>query len=107
MFDVHFLPYIITHGRRGAGQQRERQMSKVHTLNAAGQHQVAQFIGNKAKDGAKAEAWFAEAETAADDAFERGLTATIEISTQMSWDGVPHILTLDEQWFDVTEAQDE
>lgn len=82
-------------------------MSKVHTLNAAGQHQVAQFIGNKGKDGAKAEAWFADAEAAADDAFERGLTAVIEIGISMSYDGKPHTLTLDQQWFDVTEAQDE
>jgi hypothetical protein len=81
-------------------------MSKTYTLNDQGAHYVTQFVMSKGKSGVKPEAWFGEAEAAASDAFERELTATIEVSALMSCDGVPHVLTLDEQWFDVAEIED-
>jgi hypothetical protein len=75
-------------------------MSKHYILNATGQHYVIQFIADQGKDGLNAEAWFAEAEAAADDAFEREMIAVIEIRSSLSYDGRPHEITLNEQWFD-------
>lgn len=79
-------------------------MSKVYTLNENGQHHVRQFAESKGKDGVKGEAWFVDAEDAANDAFDRGLTATIEVGALMSYDQRAYILTLDQQWFDAREV---
>jgi hypothetical protein len=70
------------------------------SLNAVGQHYVTEFVANKAKDGANAEAFFADAEADADDAFARDMLAVLEIRASMSYDGKPHTLTLDQAWFD-------
>lgn len=74
----------------------------AYTLNAVGQKYVANFVTNKGKDGLNAEAFFSDAEDAANDAFDRDMTAIIEIGSQMSYDGRPHVLTLDQAWFDAT-----
>lgn len=79
-------------------------MSTVYTLNAVGQKYVASFVAANGKDGLTAEAFKAAAEEAANDAFDREMIAVIEIDSQMSYDGRPHVLTLDQVWFD-TENQ--
>lgn len=77
----------------------------TYTLNEQGQHYVAAFVREKGKDGLNAEAYFSDAEDAANDAFDREITAIIEIGQQMSYDGRPHVLTLDQTWFDATPAE--
>lgn len=79
----------------------------TYTLTPQGQRQVASFIASHGKPGLKPEAWFGEAESAADDGFPRGMQAIIEIGGQYSESGRPETLMLDEEWFDATAHADE
>jgi len=71
-----------------------------YTLNQVGQRYVDSFIKEKGKEGLNLEPFYREAEDAANDAFHRELLAVIELGSQYSYDKRPHLLTLDEQWFD-------
>jgi len=82
-------------------------MSTIYTLNAAGQHQVSSFVKNHGKTGLNAEAWFAEAELAANDAFDREIAAVIELGGRYTESGRPEILVLEMAWFDADQADDE
>lgn len=75
----------------------------TYTLNAAGQKYVTDFVAANGKDGLNASAFFSDAEDAANDAFDRDMTAIIEIGSQMSYDGRPHVLTLAQAWFDAAQ----
>ena len=77
---------------------------KVYRLNQTGQHHVRQFVQNYGRDGLIADAWFADCENIADDAFEREIIACIEIGSIYSHDGKPHTLALEEAWFDSKEV---
>lgn len=72
----------------------------AYTLNEQGQHYVAAFVREKGKDGLVTDAFFGDAENAANDAFDREMTAIIEIRGQLAFDGRPHALTIDQAWFD-------
>lgn len=74
-----------------------------YTLNEKGQHFVGQFVQEKGKDGLNIESFFNDAENAANESFYREITPTIEIGVQLSYDGRPYVLTLDEEWFDMKE----
>lgn len=78
-----------------------------YTLNAKGQAIVIKFVREYATDEAKPDAWFDDAELAANDAFYRGLSAVIEISQFLSKDKRPHDLKLEESWFDAAEIDAE
>ena len=80
----------------------EREMSTTYTLNAAGIHQIDAFIREHGMPAAIPAGWYGEAELAADDAWnsERAQHATIEIGAGHSHDGRPHVLVLEQSWFD-------
>jgi hypothetical protein len=71
-----------------------------YKINSTGRHYVAQFVQEYGKEGLNVEPYYEDAEDAADDAFHRDMSAVIEIGVQMSYDGRPHTLTLEEAWFD-------
>lgn len=74
----------------------------TYTLNEQGQHYVSSFAKKKGNDNLNVEAFFSDAENAANEAFDRELTAILEIGRQFSYDKNPHVLTLDQAWFDAT-----
>jgi hypothetical protein len=80
-------------------------MTTIYTINQAGIHQVERFVSEHGKDGLNAEAYLADAEMAANDAFDREIAAVIEIGRAMSWDGKPHTLVLEQAWFDADVAE--
>jgi len=79
----------------------------TYTLNAAGEAAVKSFVRAYAKVNARQfDAWFNDAEDAADNAFPAGYGAVLEIGRFMATSGTPHTLSLDPAWF-VARATDE
>jgi hypothetical protein len=82
-------------------------MTTIYTLNEAGQHQVRSFVENHGKPGLNANAWFSEAESAANDGFDRGMQAVIELGARYSETGNPQTLVLEQAWFDADESDED
>lgn len=72
----------------------------AYTINEIGQDHVTKFVVAYGKDGLNADAFFDDADRVANDAFDIGDAAHMEMNGQYSYDGRPHILTLDQTWFD-------
>lgn len=74
----------------------------TYTLNDVGIRQIKAFLGLYGKETLIQDTFFADAEAAADDAWnaERVQHAVIEIAQRYSNDGRPHVLVLEQSWFD-------
>lgn len=82
-------------------------MTTIYKLNEAGQQHVRSFIENHGKPGLTADAWFSEAESAANDGFDRGMHAIIELGSRYSETGNPQTLLLEQAWFDADSSDDD
>lgn len=69
------------------------------TLNPIGQHEVLAWIERCTEDTQEAEAWFVEAEQAANNAAP-GEEIVIEMAAQYTLSGAPETLHLHDEWFD-------
>ena len=76
----------------------------TYTINSTGQYYVGAFVRDNAIDGIRVVEFFTDAESAANDAFDCGMTATLELGRRYSWDDQPHVLTLDQAWFDAVQS---
>lgn len=75
-----------------------------YTLNAIGQAQVLAFVAETARtpDRFRKDAFFADAEQSADDAFDSGAEAVIEMGGHYTTTGNPVTLNCPRHWFDAT-----
>jgi hypothetical protein len=80
-------------------------MTTIYTLNETGQRHVRSFIENHGKPGLTANAWFSKAELAANDGFDRGMHAIIELGARYSETGNPQTMVLEQAWFDADTSE--
>lgn len=69
------------------------------SLNPIGQREVLAWIERCTEDTQEAEAWFVEAEQAANNAAP-GEEIVLEMAAQYTVSGAPEVLHLDDEWFD-------